>query len=193
MEKKTTLVIVDFQYDFCLLGAPLYVPGSDRALWNISHLIDNKKVDRVIFTADWHPANHCSFKRNGGKWNDHCIQFSKGAAIHDLLLYGCIGAGIPYKVITKGTLVNSEEYGIKVAPASRWLKHHTVYSRSVNVDVSPDEQVVVCGLAGDYCVLETLKNLEPIKPMLYLDGVASLDGGMKLNEYIKSNNIMIWS
>lgn len=192
MEKKPTLVVVDFQYDFCLREAPLYVPRSDKALWNISHLIENKKVDRVIFTADWHPANHCSFKRNGGEWNDHCIQFSKGAAIHDLLLYGCIGAGIPYKVITKGTLVNSEEYGIKVAPASRWLKHHTVYSRSVNVDVSPDEQVVVCGLAGDYCVLETLKNLEPIKPMLYLDGVASLDGGVKLTDYIESNNTRLF-
>lgn len=192
MEKKPTLVVVDFQYDFCLREAPLYVPRSDKALWNISHLIENKKVDRVIFTADWHPANHCSFKRNGGEWNDHCIQFSKGAAIHDLLLYGCIGAGIPYKVITKGTLVNSEEYGIKVAPASRWLKHHTVYSRSVNVDVSPDEQVVVCGLAGDYCVLETLKNLEPIKPMVYLDGVASLDGGVKLTDYIESNNTRLF-
>lgn len=192
MEKKPILVVVDFQYDFCLREAPLYVPRSDKALWNISHLIENKKVDRVIFTADWHPANHCSFKRNGGEWNDHCIQFSKGAAIHDLLLYGCIGAGIPYKVITKGTLVNSEEYGIKVAPASRWLRHHTVYSRSVNVDVSPDEQVVVCGLAGDYCVLETLKNLEPIKPMLYLDGVASLDGGVKLTDYIESNNTRLF-
>lgn len=192
MEKKPTLVVVDFQYDFCLREAPLYVPRSDKALWNISHLIENKKVDRVIFTADWHPANHCSFKRNGGEWNDHCVQFSKGAAIHDLLLYGCIGAGIPYKVITKGTLVNSEEYGIKVAPASRWLMHHTVYSRSVNVDVSPDEQVVVCGLAGDYCVLETLKNLEPIKPMLYLDGVASLDGGVKLTDYIESNNTRLF-
>lgn len=192
MEKKPTLVVVDFQYDFCLLGAPLYVPRSDKALWNISHLIENKKIGEVIFTADWHPANHCSFKRNGGEWNDHCVQFSKGAAIHDLLLYGCIGAGIPYKVITKGTLVNSEEYGIKVAPASRWLKHHTVYSRSVNVDVSPDEQVVVCGLAGDYCVLETLKNLEPIKPMVYLDGVASLDGGVKLTDYIESNNTRLF-
>lgn len=53
MEKKITLVVVDFQYDFCLLGAPLYVPGSDRALWNISHLIENKKIGEVIFTADW--------------------------------------------------------------------------------------------------------------------------------------------
>lgn len=47
MEKKTTLVVVDFQYDFCLLGAPLYVPGSDKALWNISHLIENKKIGEV--------------------------------------------------------------------------------------------------------------------------------------------------
>lgn len=70
MEKKITLVVVDFQYDFCLRGAPLYVPGSDRALWNISHLIENKKIGEVIFTADWHPANHCSFKRNGGEWNE---------------------------------------------------------------------------------------------------------------------------
>lgn len=48
MEKKITLVVVDFQYDFCLLGAPLYVPGSDRALWNISHLIENKKIGEEI-------------------------------------------------------------------------------------------------------------------------------------------------
>ena len=177
MEKKTTLVVVDFQYDFCLLGAPLYVPGSDKALWNISHLIENKKVDRVIFTADWHPANHCSFKRNGGEWNDHCVQFSKGAAIHDLLLYGCIG---------------SEEYGVKVAPATIRVNYHTIYSHSMGIDINPDEQVVVCGLAGDYCVLETLKNLEPIKPMVYLDGIASLDGGIKLTDYIESNNTRLF-
>lgn len=135
MEKKTTLVVVDFQYDFCLLGAPLYVPGSDKALWNISHLIENKKVDRVIFTADWHPANHCSFKRNGGEWNDHCVQFSKGAAIHDLLLYGCIGAGIPYEVLTKGVLPSSEEYGVKVAPATIRVNYHTIYSHSMGIDI----------------------------------------------------------
>lgn len=126
MKEKVTLVVVDFQYDFCLLGAPLYVPGSDKALWNISHLIENNKVGRVIFTADWHPSNHCSFKKNGGQWNEHCVQFSKGAAIHDLLLYGCIGAGIPYEVITKGTLSLSEEYGIKVALANATAIHRSI-------------------------------------------------------------------
>lgn len=191
MEKKITLVVVDFQYDFCLLGAPLYVPESDKALWNISYLIENKKVDEVIFTADWHPANHCSFKRNGGEWNDHCVQFSKGAAIHDLLLYGCISSGVPYKVLIKGAL-SSEEYGIKVAPATAKVKYNTIYSNSMSIDVNPENQIVVCGLAGDYCVLETLKNLESIKPMVYLNGVASLDGGIKLDGYIKDNNIKVW-
>lgn len=192
METKITLVVVDSQYDFCLLGAPLYVPGSNRALWNISHLIENKKVGKVVFTADWHPSNHVSFKRNGGTWNDHCVQFSKGAAIHDLLMYGCISAGIPYEVITKGTLCTSEEYGIRVAPATAKVPVHTIYSASVGVDLQPDEQVVICGLAGDYCVLETLKNLEPIKPMLYLDGVASLDKGIALSEYVESNNVRLF-
>lgn len=138
MEKKITLVVVDFQYDFCLRGAPLYVPGSDRALWNISHLIENKKIGEVIFTADWHPANHCSFKRNGGGWNDHCVQFSKGAAIHDLLLYGCISSGVPYGVLIKGELPSSEEYGVKVAPATAKVKYDTIYSNSMGIDVNPE-------------------------------------------------------
>lgn len=115
----------------------------------------------MIFTADWHPANHCSFKRNGGEWNDHCVQFSKGAAIHDLLLYGCIGSGVPYRVLIKGELPSSEEYGVKVAPATAKVKYDTIYSNSIGIDVDPENQIVVCGLAGDYCVLETLKNLEP--------------------------------
>lgn len=153
---------------------------------------ENKKIGEVIFTADWHPANHCSFKRNGGEWNDHCVQFSKGAAIHDLLLYGCIGSGVPYRVLIKGELPSSEEYGVKVAPATARVKYDTIYSNSIGIDVDPENQIVVCGLAGDYCVLETLKNLEPIKPMVYLDGIASLDGGIKLNNYIESNNTRLF-
>lgn len=196
IKEKVTLVVVDFQYDFCLLGAPLYVPGSDKALWNISHLIENNKVGRVIFTADWHPSNHCSFKKNGGQWNEHCVQFSRGAAIHDLLLYGCIGAGIPYKVITKGSICDSEEYGIsaKLLYDSTYTDFgYILHGTTSEVDILLDEQVVICGLAGDFCVLETLKNLAPVSPMIFLDGVASLDGGVKLNEYVESNGVRVWS
>ena len=127
MKEKVTLVVVDFQYDFCLLGAPLYVPGSDKALWNISHLIENNKVGRVIFTADWHPSNHCSFKKNGGQWNEHCVQFSKGAAIHDLLLYGCIGAdrmAQDYLLACGVSPKNINVYHMLKAP--RYLANHNI-------------------------------------------------------------------
>lgn len=98
----------------------------------------------------------------------------------------CMVAGIPYEVLTKGALPSSEEYGVKVAPATIRVNYHTIYSHSMGIDINPDEQVVVCGLAGDYCVLETLKNLEPIKPMVYLDG------GIKLTDYIESNNTRLF-
>lgn len=86
MKEKVTLVVVDFQYDFCLLGAPLYVPGSDKALWNISHLIENNKVGRVIFTADWHPSNivmkltSCRMNKNQPVFN--CVKLSDDLGKH---------------------------------------------------------------------------------------------------------------
>ena len=95
-------------------------------------------------------------------------------------------------MLIKGELPSSEEYGVKVAPATARVKYDTIYSNSIGIDVDPENQIVVCGLAGDYCVLETLKNLEPIKPMVYLDGIASLDGGIKLNNYIESNNTRLF-
>lgn len=110
MENKCTLVVVDFQYDFCT-GGSLPVPGSDMALARISNLISSGQVDNVIFTVDWHPANHCSFKRNGGQWVDHCLQFTNGAAIADPLVRSCVRLGIPYQVIRKGEKPDSDEYG----------------------------------------------------------------------------------
>lgn len=40
-----------------------------------------------------------------------------------------------------------------------------------------DAEYYICGLAGDYCVLETIKNLKPIWDRLrvYLPGIASID------------------
>jgi nicotinamidase-related amidase len=57
--------------------------------------------------------------------------------------------------------------------------------------------VVVCGLAGDFCVLETAKNLKAVleegegngKLMMYLPGIASIDDGSKLREWMKKENI----
>ena len=138
------LIIVDFQKDF--VSGSLSVKGAEKAISNLLHFMWNKdnKISKVIFTADWHPINHCSFERNGGEWPIHCLQYSEGASIEELLLRDCYYRIIPYEVVTKGEDPNKEEYG-----AFSFTKP----------DIPDGEEVVVCGIAGDYCVLHTLENL----------------------------------
>jgi nicotinamidase-related amidase len=54
-------------------------------------------------------------------------------------------------------------------------------------------EFVICGIAGNYCVLETLKNIVKHvgnnKVSVFLDGVVSIDDGTTLNTYMKENNI----
>jgi nicotinamidase/pyrazinamidase len=53
--------------------------------------------------------------------------------------------------------------------------------------------VDVCGIAGDYCVLETIKGLNdiinPEHISVLMDLVASIDGGEKLTEFLNNNGI----
>ena len=56
-----------------------------------------------------------------------------------------------------------------------------------------DVYVDVCGIAGDYCVLETIKGLRKFIGDEYItiltDYTASIDGGEKLINYIKENDL----
>lgn len=54
--------------------------------------------------------------------------------------------------------------------------------------------MVVCGIAGDYCVLETLKNIVALRGStlgikVFLRGVASIDGGKALADYMAQTGI----
>jgi nicotinamidase/pyrazinamidase len=59
------------------------------------------------------------------------------------------------------------------------------------VKFSSDEEVIVCGIAGDICVLNTLKALQVLHPTVFYEGCASLDGGTKLREYINDNRLSV--
>ena len=50
------LIIVDVQYDF-MPGGALAVAGGDKIAGPIVKIRD--LFDCVVFTQDWHPANHC--------------------------------------------------------------------------------------------------------------------------------------
>ena len=78
-----TLVIVDVQHDFCHPDGALYVPGGEKVIPVIKKYIEDNKesIDKVIFTQDWHPYNHGSFKDFGGQWPTHCVKDSAGASL----------------------------------------------------------------------------------------------------------------
>lgn len=55
------LVVVDLQNDFCE-GGSLEVRNASEIIPKINEI--RQYFNHVIFTKDWHPANHTSFKSN---------------------------------------------------------------------------------------------------------------------------------
>ena len=89
-EKKTALIIVDMQNDFCT-GGSLCVQENEATFPIINKLRKEGHFDYVFRTRDWHPQNHASFQINnpGSKlfekivlpdtgveqvmWPSHCV------------------------------------------------------------------------------------------------------------------------
>jgi len=225
--KHYILIAVDYQYGFKEGGA-LGVEGATNAIEAASKLLnyrvmktekstdelsyrDGDKVNHtesfikeVIFTRDGHPANHCSFKSQGGEWPIHCVEYTMGSAIVDPLIYDCIQNGIPYGVATKGQDPNVENYS-----AFRFvMRNGDMTTFSLAPDFKPTgnvldfiqdpedveenyNEIIISGIAGDYCVYETVQNMKEVDPIVYLPGVASIDGGDKLKKLIKDLNLRV--
>ena len=195
-----TLIIIDFQKDFANPNGSLYVNGAEEAKAAIIDYINanHDNIYDVIFTVDWHSPNHCSFKKNGGEWPVHCVQFSEGAGIDDDIMKLCIDYGIKVKVLTKGNIDDEEEYG-----AFENIYHHSyqysdyVLAKNAARNSSVEFEtfnLVVCGIAGDYCVKSTIDNLikeRPNQPVELKNGIASIDGGFAINEYINEHNLKV--
>jgi nicotinamidase-related amidase len=198
---KRILIVVDFQNDFCNPKGSLYVDGASMAKEAIMKYIrDNKDITSVLFTLDWHTMDHCSFDINGGKWPVHCVQHTWGSQVDNDLM-NCIDVhdkGMWF--IEKGTKNDCEEYGAFSRIEKTESNVNGEQTLNYNLygldddwtyyhELDEDEtNIVICGIAGDYCVLETLKNLVScgyFNIEILKDGIASIDGGKKLDEYVK--------
>jgi nicotinamidase/pyrazinamidase len=147
------LIVVDVQNDFCPGGA-LAVPHGDEVVEPLNELIDEflERGDPVYKSRDWHPPVTKHFEAYGGTWPVHCVQNTKGAEFHPALR-----DDPRINVISKG-LGDKDSYSA--------FDETDLASQLRAQDV---EEVVVGGLATDYCVkntvLDALKNGFKVKAM----------------------------
>ena len=204
-EDMITVICVDDQFDFNDPTGALYVPGGeniDDAI--IDYATKNKnRIKSFIFTRDWHTKKDESFEVNGGQWPIHCVQGTQGAEISKKLIDAIAKLGIPYVIVNKGTVPDHEEYGAFEHCGTFHHLHpndppHVKNCYFANTESSSGcrittENLTVCGIAGDYCVKETMKNLlkhwRKFNISVLMNGVVSIDGGTALDEFIKENNL----
>ena len=153
------LVIVDPQNDF--INGSLAVPGAEKAINNTIEFIKEHKedLDYIAITADWHPYDHCSFKEYGGTWESHCVMYSAGASIYQPLLEVIKETGIFYKVWNKGTYSDREEYSIFDREEGREFLDELNDRTTIHASKEEYGEIYVAGLAGDFCVFHTVKDL----------------------------------
>ena len=60
-----SLIIIDFQYDFCNPKGSLYVKGAEEAKKGILKYMEanNKSFNQIIYTCDCHTKEDKSFKK----------------------------------------------------------------------------------------------------------------------------------
>ena len=132
------LVVVDVQYDF-MPGGSLAVPQGDKVVDVIKSIRDAFRV--VVFTQDWHPKDHSSFKKNGGIWPTHCVQNTSGAEIDRALL-------------RKGDTVVKKGQDPAVDSYSGFWDNEHRYKTELD-DFLKSKKILtiyLAGLATDYCV-----------------------------------------
>jgi len=141
LENSDALLITDIQLDF-LPGGALPILNADEIIPVLNHYIKRFEDSKahILASRDWHPANHVSFKTQGGPWPPHCVQETLGARFSpDLKLPKHT------TVISKATSPEHEAYsafdGTSLA--------HDLRSKSI-------KRLFITGLATDYCVVNTV-------------------------------------
>jgi nicotinamidase-related amidase len=156
---NSALVVVDMLYDF--IDGSLACQNADKAVQEALRFIDRQTKGQggedheildtfpILFIRDHHPADHSSFKEQGGIWPPHCVAGTRGGEIHeDLKPYAC-----EELTFDKGCCKETEQYsgyeGVNAAGQSL----------GEILDLLDTSDVYVCGIATEYCVRNTCEDL----------------------------------
>jgi nicotinamidase/pyrazinamidase len=153
LKDKDALIVVDLQNDF-LPGGALAVPHGDQIIEPIQKLLQHfQEANLPVFaTRDWHPRNHCSFQEQGGPWPPHCIAGTWGAEFPKSFRLP------PNAVVfSKATTPQKDAYsGFDGTELPSLLKSQNI------------THVFICGLATEYCVLNTVRDAKKHGLEVYL-------------------------
>ena len=156
---NSALVVVDMLYDF--IDGSLACQNAEEAVKRTLDFIDSKTKGQkgeeheildtfpILFIRDHHPADHSSFKEQGGIWPSHCVAGTHGGDIHkDLQPYVC-----EELTFDKGCDKAVEQYsGYEgVNDAGQSLEEI--------LQLLDTTDVYVCGIATEYCVRNTCEDL----------------------------------
>lgn len=183
------LVVVDVQNDF-FEGGALAVPESNSIIPVINKIVD--KFNLIVFTKDWHPAEHKSFAANHkGKnifdvitlnnieqilWPVHCVQNTFGAEINN------------YIKIPKDALFVEKGTDVYVDSYSGFFDNGKIHSTELNDILKKNNvtDVYFCGLATDFCVKYTVIDAIELNYKAFL--IADATKAVVSKDYIKLLN-----
>ena len=168
----TALIVVDVQNDFADPAGSLSVKGGDAIIPVINGEIEMAQSAGalVVATQDWHPESTPHFAKDGGIWPVHCVGDTWGSELHPSLALpddaprvhkGANGED-GYSGFTMRDPTTSEEIPTELDGLLR--------DRGV-------EDVVVVGLATDYCVSATALDAARLgyRTATLTDAIASVD------------------
>ena len=174
------LLVVDVQNDFCPGGA-LAIPDADQVVPVVNRVA--RHFPHIVLTQDWHPAGHMSFaSSHPGKkpfdvttlgygqqilWPDHCVQNSRGAALH---------AGLE---LTRAELLLRKGFRRDIDSYSAFYEndHKTPTGLEGYLRQRGFTRVVIVGLALDFCVRYSAEDAARagFKVAVVMDGCWAID------------------
>ena len=185
------LIIVDPQIDFTT--GSLATKNGPAAMDNLAKKLSEgawKNYGWIIVTQDAHPANHCSFVEQGGVFPPHCVQGTEGMNVYPALqevLKSIFQDNPEIHYMQKGDLAEKEEFSIFQNAGSGLKLTETIKEMGF-------EGIDICGIATDYCVYETTKDLMAFYPANQIRIVTNClaavdDNDTKLADLMKENGI----
>lgn len=161
LQTGDALLVVDVQVDF--VSGSLAVPGGMAVVPALNRYITmfRERSLPVVATRDWHPANHSSFRDQGGRWPPHCVAGTEGARFAaDLGVEGDMA------VVSKATKPAQDAYSAFDGTELNALLRRAQVTR-----------LFVGGLATEYCVLATVLDALRLGYRVFLlaDAIAAVD------------------